>query len=34
KFSVASTETSDSLNTKRKLDTIILNDEPMQKKNK
>ncbi|CAF4627320.1 unnamed protein product [Rotaria sp. Silwood2] len=34
KFSVAFTETSDSLNTKRKRDTIILNDEPMQKKNK
>ncbi|CAF4810965.1 unnamed protein product, partial [Rotaria sp. Silwood2] len=32
KFSVAFTETSDSLNTKRKRDTIILNDEPMQKK--
>ncbi|CAF4699778.1 unnamed protein product, partial [Rotaria sp. Silwood2] len=34
KFSVSFTETSDSLNTKRKRDTIILNDEPMQKKNK
>ncbi|CAF4019943.1 unnamed protein product [Rotaria sp. Silwood1] len=34
KFSVAFTETSDSLNTKRKCDTIILNDEPLQKKNK
>ncbi|CAF4662986.1 unnamed protein product, partial [Rotaria sp. Silwood2] len=33
-FSVAFTETSDSLNTKRKRDTIILNDEPMQKKKK
>ncbi|CAF4851156.1 unnamed protein product, partial [Rotaria sp. Silwood2] len=34
KFSVTFTETSDNLNTKRKRDTIILNDEPMQKKNK
>jgi vacuolar-type H+-ATPase subunit F/Vma7 len=34
KFCVDLTEASDSLNAKRKCDTIILNDEPMQKKNK
>jgi hypothetical protein len=33
KFPVVFTEASDSLNTKRKCDKIILNDEPMQKKN-
>jgi hypothetical protein len=34
KFPVVFTEASDSLNTKRKCDKIILTDEPMQKKNK
>ncbi len=34
KFSVGFTEASDSLNAKQKCDTIILNDEPMRKKNK
>jgi hypothetical protein len=34
KFRVVFTEASDSLNTKRKCDKIILNDEPIQKKNK
>jgi len=34
KFSVSFTGTNDSLNAKRKCDTILLNDEPMQKKNK
>jgi hypothetical protein len=34
KFSVGFSEASDSLNAKRKCNTIILNDEPMQKKNK
>jgi hypothetical protein len=34
KFPVVFTEASDSLNTKRKCDKIILDVEPMQKKNK
>jgi hypothetical protein len=34
KFSGGFTEANNSLNAKRKCDTIILNDEPMQKKNK
>jgi hypothetical protein len=34
KFSIGFTEARDSLNAKQKCDTIILNDEPMGKKNK